>query len=128
MYFIIREGKYLDCSGKSFLDFLKGNLDMFPDEKPTIEDWENHLSTIFTEVRLKKFIEVYKTKIIVRSNSYSKTYNNFKNILPICVGKASVDMGKTALSLLKNFEHKISEGVIVVNRENFKKVFSSNFI
>ncbi|MDC3024201.1 glutamate--cysteine ligase [Alphaproteobacteria bacterium] len=58
MYFIIREGKYLDCSGKSFLDFLKGNLDMFPGEKPTIEDWENHLSTIFTEVRLKKFIEV----------------------------------------------------------------------
>ncbi len=71
---------------------------------------------------LKKFIKVYKTKIIVSSNSYSKTYNNFKNILPICVGKASVDMGKTALSLLKNFENKISEGVIVVNKENFKKV------
>ena len=71
---------------------------------------------------LKKFIKVYKTKIIVSSNSYSKTYNNFKNILPICVGKASVDMGNTALSLLRNFENKISEGVIVVNRENFKKV------
>ena len=28
-------------------------LDVIPDEKPTIEDWENHLSTIFTEVRLK---------------------------------------------------------------------------
>ena len=71
---------------------------------------------------LKKFIKVYKTKIIVSNNSYSKTYNNFKNILPICVGKASVDMGNTALSLLKNFENKISEGVIVVNKENFKKV------
>ena len=71
---------------------------------------------------LKKFIKVYKTKIIVSSNSYSKTYNNFKNILPICVGKASVDMGNTALSLLKNFENEISEGVIVVNKENFKKV------
>ena len=71
---------------------------------------------------LKNFIKVYKTKIIVSNNSYSKTYNNFKNILPICVGKASVDMGNTALSLLKNFENKISEGVIVVNKENFKKV------
>ena len=71
---------------------------------------------------LKNFIKVDKTKIIVSNNSYSKTYNNFKNILPICVGKASVDMGNTALSLLKNFENEISEGVIVVNKENFKKV------
>ena len=58
MYFVVRENKYIDCSGKSFSDFLKGNLDILPGEKPTIEDWENHLSTIFTEVRLKKFIEV----------------------------------------------------------------------
>ncbi len=71
---------------------------------------------------LKNFIKAYKTKIIISNNGYSKTYNNFKNILPICVGKASVDMGNTALSLLKNFENKISEGVIVVNKENFKKV------
>jgi len=71
---------------------------------------------------LKNFIKAYKTKIIVSYNNYSKTYNNFKNILPICVGKASVDMGNTALSLLKNFENEISEGVIVVNKENFKRV------
>ncbi len=71
---------------------------------------------------LKNFIKVDKTKIIVSNNSYSKTYNNFKKILPICVGKASVDMGNTALSLLKNFKNEISEGVIVVNKENFQKV------
>ena len=71
---------------------------------------------------LKNFIKIDKTKIIVSNNSYSKTYDNFKNVIPICVGKASVDMGKTALSLLKNFENEISEGVIVVNKENFKKV------
>ena len=58
MYFIVRNGKYLDCTGKSFKDFLDGKLDIVLGEKPTIEDWENHLSTIFTEVRLKKFIEV----------------------------------------------------------------------
>ena len=58
MYFIVRENKYIGCSGKSFADFLEGKLDVMPGEKPTISDWEDHLSTIFTEVRLKKFIEV----------------------------------------------------------------------
>ena len=43
---------------KSFVDFMNGNLSQIPGEKPTIIDWEDHLSTIFTEVRLKKFIEV----------------------------------------------------------------------
>ena len=58
MYFVIRDNKYLDCSGKSFFDFLRGKLDILPGESPSIADWENHLSTIFTEVRLKKIIEV----------------------------------------------------------------------
>ncbi len=58
MYFIVRKKKYIDCSGKSFVDFLNGRLDIMLGEKPTFEDWENHLSTIFTEVRLKKIIEV----------------------------------------------------------------------
>jgi len=71
---------------------------------------------------LKNFIKIDKAKIIVKNNAYSKTYENFKNVIPICVGKASVDMGNTALSLLKNFENEVSEGVIVVNKENFKKV------
>ena len=71
---------------------------------------------------LKKFIKINKTKIIVSNNAYSKTYDNLKSVIPICVGKASVDMGKTALSLLQDFENEVSEGVIVVNKENFKKV------
>ncbi len=58
MYFIVRQKEYIDCSGKSFWDFLNGRLDIIPGEQPTFEDWENHLSTIFTEVRLKKIIEV----------------------------------------------------------------------
>ena len=58
MYFVVRDKNYIDCSGSSFLDFLRGNLDILPGQKPTFEDWENHLSTIFTEVRLKRIIEV----------------------------------------------------------------------
>ena len=58
MYFVYRDGKYIDVSGESFRDFLKGNLSAIPGEKPLISDWENHLSTLFPEVRLKKFIEM----------------------------------------------------------------------
>jgi len=58
MYFVIRNGQYIDCAGKSFIDFMNGQLEQLPGEKPTIKDWEDHLSTIFTEVRLKRFIEV----------------------------------------------------------------------
>ena len=58
MYFVYRNGKYLNALGKSFRDFLKGELSILPNEKPLMSDWEDHLSTIFPEVRLKKFIEM----------------------------------------------------------------------
>ena len=58
MYFVYRNGVYLDASGKSFRDFLEGNLDVVPGEKPTISDFDDHLSTIFPEVRLKTFLEM----------------------------------------------------------------------
>ena len=57
MYFIYRDGKYIDVAGKSFETFLEGNLDEIR-EKPTYLDWENHLTTIFPEVRLKSFLEM----------------------------------------------------------------------
>ncbi len=58
MYFVHRGEDYLDASGKSFRDFLNGKLDVLPGEKPTIADFEDHLSTIFPEVRLKQFLEM----------------------------------------------------------------------
>ena len=58
MYFVHREGRYLDASGKSFRDFMDGTLDVVPGERPTISDWDDHLSTIFPEVRLKQFLEM----------------------------------------------------------------------
>ncbi len=58
MYFVHRGEDYLDASGKSFRDFLDGKLDILPGEKPTIDDFEDHLSTIFPEVRLKQFLEM----------------------------------------------------------------------
>ncbi len=58
MYFVRRKGRYLDAAGLSFRDFLAGRLDILPGEKPAIDDWVDHLSTIFPEVRLKRFLEM----------------------------------------------------------------------
>jgi len=58
MYFVYRGGDYLDASGKSFRDFLDGKLDVVPGEKPSIADFDDHISTIFPEVRLKTFLEM----------------------------------------------------------------------
>ncbi len=58
MYFVYREGRYIDAAGLSFRDFLRGELSVLPGEKPTIEDWDDHLSTAFPEVRLKTFLEM----------------------------------------------------------------------
>jgi glutamate--cysteine ligase len=57
MYFVKREGRYLDASGQSFRDFLEGRLPALPGEKPVMSDWEDHIGTLFPEVRLKTFIE-----------------------------------------------------------------------
>ncbi|MDB5714636.1 MAG: glutamate--cysteine ligase [Sphingomonadales bacterium] len=58
MYFVFRDGKYIDAAGLSFRDFLKGELSVLPGEKPTLSDWTDHLSTAFPEVRLKSFLEM----------------------------------------------------------------------
>ncbi len=58
MYFSYRDGRYLDASGKSFRDFLRGELDVLPGALPTLRDWNDHMTTAFPEVRLKKFLEM----------------------------------------------------------------------
>jgi glutamate--cysteine ligase len=58
MYFVYRDGKYIDCSGQSFRAFMDGKLPALPGERPTKKDWEDHLTTIFPEVRLKTYLEM----------------------------------------------------------------------
>jgi glutamate--cysteine ligase len=58
MYFVYRDGRYIDAAGQSFRDFLRGELPAYPGHKPTIDDWADHLSTAFPEVRLKQFLEM----------------------------------------------------------------------
>jgi glutamate--cysteine ligase len=58
MYFVYRDGKYIDALGQSFRDFLKGELPALPGEMPTLSDWADHLTTVFPEARIKQFIEM----------------------------------------------------------------------
>jgi len=58
MYFVYRDGKYINALGQSFRDFLQGKLPALPGETPTLSDWADHLTTIFPEARIKKFIEM----------------------------------------------------------------------
>eukprot|EP00850_Spirogloea_muscicola_P020814 SM000227S07460 [mRNA] locus=s227:171809:174109:- [translate_table: standard] len=58
MYFVYRDKRYIDASGLSFRDFMEGKLAVLPGARPTIQDWENHLTTIFPEVRLKRYLEM----------------------------------------------------------------------
>ncbi len=58
MYFIRRDGRYINAAGQSFRDFMNAKLPALPGEVPTIDDWEDHLTTVFPEVRLKTFLEM----------------------------------------------------------------------
>jgi glutamate--cysteine ligase len=58
MYFVYRHGRYFDVAGASFRDFLAGKLAQLPGEHPIMSDWSDHLTTLFPEVRLKRFLEM----------------------------------------------------------------------
>lgn len=58
MYFVYREGTYHDVAGRSFRDFMAGKLEGFEGERPSMRDWGDHMTTVFPEVRLKKYLEM----------------------------------------------------------------------
>jgi len=58
MYFVKRGDRYIDVAGRSFRDLMAGRLPELPGERATISDWANHISTIFPEVRLKRYLEM----------------------------------------------------------------------
>jgi glutamate--cysteine ligase len=58
MYFVKRGDRYIDVAGQSFRDLMQGRLPGLPGERATLSDWANHISTIFPEVRLKRYLEM----------------------------------------------------------------------
>jgi glutamate--cysteine ligase len=55
---VYRDGRYIDASGASFRDFMAGKLAQLPGERPILDDWSDHLTTLFPEVRMKRFLEM----------------------------------------------------------------------
>jgi glutamate--cysteine ligase len=58
MYFVYRDGNYIDAAGQSFRDFMQGKLPALPGATPTMSDWSDHLTTVFPEIRIKRYIEM----------------------------------------------------------------------
>jgi glutamate--cysteine ligase len=58
MYFVMRDGKWLDAAGASFRAFMDGRLNILPGERATMGDFADHVTTAFTDVRLKRFLEM----------------------------------------------------------------------
>jgi len=58
MYFVYRDGQYIDVAGASFRDFMAGKLKALPGVRPTLDDWADHLTTLFPDVRLKRYLEM----------------------------------------------------------------------
>jgi glutamate--cysteine ligase len=58
IYFVYRDDRYVDVAGASFRDFMDGKLAALPGVRPTLDDWADHLTTLFPDVRLKRFLEM----------------------------------------------------------------------
>ena len=71
LYFVKRGDHYHDVAGASFRDLLEGRLPQLPGEYATLSDWANHLSTLFPEVRLKRYIEMRGADVGPRSHIYA---------------------------------------------------------
>ena len=138
MYFIYRDGNYLDVSGSSFEDFLNGDLDELPNEKPNIIDWENHLTTIFPEVRLKSFLEMrgadggsfesvcalssFWVGLLYDSESLDSSFNLIKDFNIKQLQELRMEVAKNGLhSIIEGIEiQEIAKKVLKLSREGLR--------
>ena len=138
MYFIYRDGNYFDVSGSSFEDFLNGDLDELPNEKPNIIDWENHLTTIFPEVRLKSFLEMrgadggsfesvcalssFWVGLLYDSESLDSSFNLIKDFNIKQLQELRIEVAKNGLhSIIEGIEiQEIAKKVLKLSREGLR--------
>ena len=138
MYFIYRDGNYLDVSGSSFEDFLNGDLDELPNEKPNIIDWENHLTTIFPEVRLKSFLEMrgadggsfesvcalssFWVGLLYDSESLDSSFNLIKDFNIKQLQELRIEVAKNGLhSIIGGIKiQEIAKKVLMLSREGLR--------
>lgn len=58
MYFVYRDGRYIDVAGQSFRAFMQGRVEALAGERATMGDFADHVTTVFTDVRIKRFLEM----------------------------------------------------------------------
>ena len=146
MYFIYRDGSYIDLSGCSFEDFLNGKLDELPGEKPNLIDWENHLTTIFPEVRLKSFLEMrgadgggfetvcalsaFWVGLLYDSISLNSSWDIVKNININELQEVRIDVAKNGLNSIVGDINigKIAIEILKISSEGLKRrnILNSN--
>ncbi|TNC51513.1 glutamate--cysteine ligase [Rubellimicrobium rubrum] len=110
MYFVYRDGTYIDALGQSFRDFLKGKLPALPGEVPTLSDWADHLTTVFPEARVKQFIEMRGADMGSRDHVLA---------LPAFWTGLTYDQGAldAAWDLVKDLDQATREGLRVASSE-----------
>jgi glutamate--cysteine ligase len=106
MYFVYRDGKYINALGQSFRAFLKGELPALPGEKPTLSDWADHMTTVFPEARVKKYIEMRGADM--GSRDYTVALPAFW--VGLMYDSAALDV---AWDMVKGFDAETREGLRV---------------
>ncbi|SIS52096.1 glutamate--cysteine ligase [Phaeovulum vinaykumarii] len=111
MYFVHRDGRYIDALGQSFRDFLEGKLPALPGERPTLSDWADHLTTVFPEARLKQYLEM-------RGADAGSTAH--LGALPALWVGLLYDQGAldAAWDLVKGWDHETRQGLRVAASEH----------
>ena len=99
----------------------KQKIEKQPD-KLLLELFEHGVANAKPKNILGKFFKFNKKSFSIKTEKKYINYNNVNKIYPICIGKASVDMAETSKKILKKFKGEIVEGIIVVNKENAKRV------
>jgi len=104
MYFVYRDGHYINALGQSFRDFLNGKLPALPGEVPTLSDWADHMTTVFPEARVKKYIEMRGADAGSRDQMVA---------LPALWVGLTYDQGAldAASDLVKGWTHETREGL-----------------
>ncbi len=114
MYFIIRDNKYINMAGKSFREFMAGTLADYEGQYATLKDWQDHITTVFPEVRLKQYLELrsadscsyemvmamtaFWVGILYDDNALNKTYDIIKNWSPQAIEGLYISASKDALA------------------------------
>ena len=91
-------------------------------DKVLLEIFLHGIKSVQPKTILSNYIFIKNNQIIVKDKSKTLTYKKINKVFIICVGKASTDMAITAKKILSKLKFKISKGIVIVNKENFKKI------